>query len=189
MPSGEPLWVAFARLNPYAVFHIVAAIVAGVGIEIVRSAMEQHVPGAKISSNIVADRNRSRRHGSPPYNPDPRPFCQTCIDFHCFQPNLPVRPLLPDRRKLRRRIPKSYPKTAPMHLSSTRNRRKMMLTLVQMCNLCQWFHFVPHYVVTGAGYCSTRCSSSSFLPGGKKLASIEFPANSRRCSIVMSNSV
>ena len=79
------------RLDSYAVLHVTAAVVAGVGVEIHRGAMVQPVAGAEISSNIDADSYRAGRHGSPADDAYPRFFCQACIYFHhFFRPNLPL---------------------------------------------------------------------------------------------------
>ncbi len=84
-------------LNSYAVLHI-AAVVAGVGVEIVRGAMVQQIAGTKVSANIDADCYRSRGYGSPSKDANPRFLCQACIHFsHFFRPNLPLRLLLPDK--------------------------------------------------------------------------------------------
>jgi hypothetical protein len=76
-------------LDADAVFHV-AAIVACVGVKIVRGAMIQQIPGTKISSNIDANRYRTGRYRCPPNDANPRLFRNANIHFlHVFRPNLP----------------------------------------------------------------------------------------------------
>lgn len=49
-------------LDADAVFHIIAAVVTGVGIEIVRCAMIQKVAGTKVASNVDANGHGTSRH-------------------------------------------------------------------------------------------------------------------------------
>ena len=87
----------YRALDSHAVFHI-AAVVAGVGIEIVWGAMIQQVAGTQIPSNIDANSYRPGRHRSPPNDANPGFFRHVSTHFHhCFWPNLPLRLLLPDQ--------------------------------------------------------------------------------------------
>ena len=168
-------------LHTYAVLGLVAgcaALISCVGEKIIRCAAVEVVPGAQLPPNVKAERHHACRNGDPADC-----ACQGtrfCCGFGFFGHRLTP-------GTIGRLQNLSTPTLTPALILLQMWRRLKAdchgkITMGIQKNNGPIGNTADAQSSPGSGCCSTLRNSSSLRAGGKKLASIEFPASSRRCS-------